>query len=178
MGKFNSATRVAIALIAAVCVATAVQAKSPKTKSAKSKSAPSTAMKNALLTATLNNIDRTDIVAVFYYAKKNPEAAAERVKDVMHTRDPNGVMNPYWIVEYLDTVVDKKTGCGMIIGRWYTNNYLYSVEWDNVMHRGLPSVVDNAIWGYMNKDSGYKWTRIRDESVNGTIQKKCNIWNN
>ncbi len=97
---------------------------------------------------------RKDIVMVVYYTEKNPHSVLADVKNLMHTKDPIGFFNPYWITRFHETKVDKKTGCGLAVGKWYAYNYKERGSWERIMTDGLPYITDNAAIFYM-VDGGF-----------------------
>jgi len=58
---------------------------------------------------------------------ENIQNIMEDIENAMKVRDPNGVMNPYWIVAIPDKAFWKNDG--VIIGTWYTDGYAYWSSW-------------------------------------------------
>ncbi len=80
---------------------------------------------------------RTDMVMVLFKAKGDVNSALVNIKTAMSTRDPDGVMNPYWIVNFADEQVSTKTDCGVVIGQWYARGFPYRAPWEQIMYQAL-----------------------------------------
>ncbi len=99
--------------------------------------------------------ERSNVVAVVFYSEKNPYSVVGNVKNLMHTRDVGALFYPYWVPTFYETEVDKKSGCGLVVGKWYDSNYPSRGSWEPIMQKGLPRITDNAIFVYMRNG---KWT--------------------
>ncbi|MBS9783596.1 MAG: hypothetical protein KGV46_03480 [Pasteurella sp.] len=107
---------------------------------------------------------RSDVVAVIFYSEKNPYSVEAKVKNLMQTRDPAGFFNPYWVTNFYETEVDKKSGCGFVIGKWYGSGYPSRGTWEPIMDRGLPRITDNATYLYMINGSWVDTVPQRSQS--------------
>lgn len=114
---------------------------------------------------------RDDIVMVIFEAEGNVNSALTNIKAAMRTRDPNGIMNPYWIVNFGDEKVNMKTNCGVIIGQWYSNGFPYREAWENIMDRAIQ---ENAQSGtYLYTQDGEFRVPEKGRSESDTLKKNC-----
>lgn len=114
---------------------------------------------------------RSDVVMVIFEAKKDVDSALANIKAAMKTRDPNGVMNPYWITGVGDETTSTKTNCGVIIGQWYARGFPYRASWERIMYRSLQEHAKSGTYLY-TQDGEF---RVTDEgrSQSDTLKKNC-----
>lgn len=87
--------------------------------------------------ALLQLSSRQDIVLVIFEAKGDVNSVLVNIKSAMRTLDPNGVMNPYWIIGFPAEAINAKTNCGIITGQWYARGIPYRDPWERIMSRAL-----------------------------------------
>jgi TPR repeat protein len=114
---------------------------------------------------------RSDVVMVIFEAKKEVDSALTNIKTAMRTRDPGGVMNPYWIIAIGDETTSTKTNCGVIIGQWYANGFPYRASWERIMYQSLQEHAKSGTYLYA-QDGEF---RVTDEgrSQSDTLKKNC-----
>jgi TPR repeat protein len=91
---------------------------------------------------------RTDMVTVIFEAKGDVNSALANIKTAMSTRDPGGVMNPYWIVNFAAEQVSTKTNCGVITGQWYARGFPYRAPWEQIMYQAFRQNAQLAVYLY------------------------------
>ena len=81
-----------------------------------------------------------ETVMVIFKAEGDANSALTNIKTAMRTRDPMGVMNPFWIVNFLGEKVSMKTNCGVIIGKWYARGFPSRETWEKIMDQVIQPV--------------------------------------
>jgi len=114
---------------------------------------------------------RSDVVMVIFEAKKDPDFALANIKAAMKTRDPNGIMNPYWIIGVGDEKTSTKTNCGVIVGQWYARGFPYRASWEQIVYRSLQEHAKSGTYLY-TQDGEFKVTN-EGRSQSDTLKKNC-----
>lgn len=85
-----------------------------------------------------NEIDPNSGAAiVLFKADSDPSYWLEKVKKTMRAQDDLAVFNPYWITAFTDEAVSSGSGCGVVVGTWYTRNYIAKDRWEAILENGL-----------------------------------------
>lgn len=114
---------------------------------------------------------RNDTVMVIFKAKGDVNSALTNIKAAMHTRDPGGFMNPYWIVSYFSEKVSMKTNCGVIIGQWYSGGFPYREAWEKIMDRSIQKNAQSGTYLY-SQDGEFRITE-EGQLQSGALKRTC-----
>ncbi len=114
---------------------------------------------------------RNDIVMIVFRAKGDVNSALGNIKTAMHTRDPGGFLNPYWIVSFPADAVSSKTNCGVIFGEWYANGFPARIAWQDIMNRAINENAESGTYFYSDHGT-FRETTDR-EYVSEAVQKTC-----
>lgn len=90
------------------------------------------------------------------FKSQYPLNALNRVAEVMHTRDPAGWINPYWVTNIIAQGGDPEKGCGIVVGTWYANNFLGSDDWFRIIEQRIGNFVDDWAVMFNTGNSGSK----------------------
>jgi len=118
-----------------------------------------------------NTTSRNDLVMVIFNAKGNVHSALANMKSAMHTRDPGGFLNPYWIVNFPDEAVSTSTNCGVIIGEWYAGNFPVRGSWEAIMNQAISENVEVGAYLY-TQNGGFRETSTTQYQLEA-INKIC-----
>lgn len=120
---------------------------------------------------TFQYASQNNVVMVIFEAKSDINSAMVNMKTAMRTRDPNGFINPYWIVKFLDEKASTDTKCGVIIGQWYASGFPYRASWENIMNR---AIYENARFGaYLYTQDGEFRITENQQSQAESLKRNC-----
>jgi len=114
---------------------------------------------------------RNDVAMVMFYTSGNVHSAMGNLKQLMHTRDKGAFSNPYWIINFFAEAVDPKTGCGVVFGEWYTNNFSYRGTWEKIMDKNMGNYADTVAYFYSHNDGFVPTTDHQSHS--NALEKIC-----